>query len=135
VIAQTGKPGRIVRLALGICFALQATMVPGLHRHAADGHDPVAATPGRTDCLVDVAGCARHGAQLAAHPSFKPVAHHNSANCPACLFLKNFQGRTGAGKIPAPALTPDSRALQSGDLPRKSRTIITAFPRAPPHHS
>jgi hypothetical protein len=131
----SGRLERIVRLAVGLCFALQAMVVPGLHHHPADGHDPGAAVHGWGGSLADGAQFAVYGTELAAHSLLPPGSHHGSAYCPACLFLKNFQGRTGAGKIPVPVLAPDSRAPQGGDHSHRSRTVISSFPRAPPHHA
>ncbi len=118
----TGR--KILSVALALTLWGQAVAVDYLHHHLVTG------IPGRTVPLVgiDTASC---------RPSYLASATtdsgHSEANCPFCLFLQNFHGRTintvfhGAGLVyrsTVPATLSDSAPL-SGHLNH-------AGPRAPP---
>lgn len=123
---------RAASLALVICFATQAMLIPGVHRHPVGYHAPESGLP---DYLVlagyraDEDGCRTHSINRA---SPEPGSHDDASRCPVCIFLKNLKGPGGIDKIPVPILAPDSHALQRKTLLHAFCTVASLLPRGPP---
>jgi hypothetical protein len=122
----------VVRLVLAIAFGAQTMLVPGLHRHPEGSHASMANSPGSSGIVGACAEVVGHDARLGVCASPEPGQHGNAVDCPACMFLKNFQGGAGLVRIPIPVLSPGSQALLREDPRYTSHTVVSALPRGPP---
>lgn len=126
------RNAKAATLGLATWFALLTALVPTLHNHLLVEPDS-----------APFASCQAHAGQVAgpwqavptrlAAPGVPHQNHHQGlAHCPACLFLKNFNGRAVVWQAPTPVLVPDIPVCLLDTTGYICPAVVAAFPRAPP---